>query len=251
MVKFISNGWFIFMETEVKTDLSVLKTNRVNERFSDIVKKSTGDIESLTDKELTELILFYVQPEALADCDANICKEIVPIDGVLYSAISETKETEKTVSFFNAVNWVYDEIYKVDADNVSWEDYDSAGTFFLNYIGKDKSEVFCAVFINSKGGLVKIEKFTVERADLVSAGVEKIIMLAKGCKAHKVVIAHNHPSGYVGFSKEDWASTKTLLGVFETMNISLIEHYAVTCNSYFGVFRRFNKDKLPFSEEGH
>jgi DNA repair protein RadC len=238
----------MFMEREVKTDSSVANPKSKNEHLLNIFQKAMADIESLTDEELTELILFYVQPEVLTDGGANAFREIVSNGSVLYSTISKTKETDKTVSFFNAVKWVYDEIYNVDAENVLWEDYDSAGEFFLNYIGKDKSEVFCAAFVNSKGGLIKIEKFTVERADLVSAGIDKIIMLAKGCKAHKVVIAHNHPSGYVGFSKEDWDSTKTLLSVFEAMNISLVEHYAVACNGYYGIFRRFNKDNLPLAE---
>ncbi len=56
---------------------------------------------------------------------------------------------------------------------------------------------------------------------------------AYGCMASGIIIAHNHPSGYVKPSKADYLLTKDIISVSKIIGIDLLDHLVIGDDGYY------------------
>lgn len=55
-----------------------------------------------------------------------------------------------------------------------------------------------------------------------------VLEAALSHNAHSVILCHNHPSGTLAPSENDLLQTERLSQVFQSMEISLLDHFIVT-----------------------
>lgn len=55
------------------------------------------------------------------------------------------------------------------------------------------------------------------------------------CAASSLIVAHNHPSGNLNYSKEDLKITKNIKEAGKLFEISLLDHLIITKNDYLSI----------------
>ena len=116
----------------------------------------------------------------------------------------------------------------------------------VNYIKRQffeqKNELFIMICLDPNDKLIKTE--TLFEGDFISAelDIRKITRAVVGCKAAKVIFAHNHPSGNISPSKDDKNTTAALIDAMRACGVDLIEHFIVTKKDIFKLVESVNAD---------
>jgi len=63
--------------------------------------------------------------------------------------------------------------------------------------------------------------------------IEEIISVATSVRAFGVILCHNHPSGNLDTSHEDFKITERLKDILSIMNMQLVDHLIITKESYY------------------
>jgi DNA repair protein RadC len=93
-------------------------------------------------------------------------------------------------------------------------------------------EVFCVLYMNHAGKLLKSELLS---SGGFTATVADIRMILKNCllyNASKIILAHNHPSGNKQPSTADIMLTKKAHEAAQLMDITLLDHIIIAGNEY-------------------
>ena len=70
----------------------------------------------------------------------------------------------------------------------------------------------------------------------VGMDYDALVDNAQRCKAVKVIIAHNHPSGNVMPSKQDYLCTAKLYGLLRAVGSRLVDHIILSNDKYFSFY---------------
>lgn len=68
-----------------------------------------------------------------------------------------------------------------------------------------------------------------------------VFSLALKRRAHKLIIAHNHPTGNLEPSIPDFTITKNLIALGEMLNIELEDHLIITSDGYHSIMHDGNE----------
>ncbi len=96
----------------------------------------------------------------------------------------------------------------------------------LNY------EVFCVLYLNHSGKLLRHELLSSGGLTATVADVRIILKNALLYNASRLIIAHNHPSGNRTPSQADIALTRQVKQAAALMDISLLDHIIIAGHSY-------------------
>lgn len=107
-------------------------------------------------------------------------------------------------------------------------------------IGFNTQENVLAVFLNSKNQIISWQKLFVGSCDNVTFGNRELFQQALKVSASRILIAHNHPSGFTNPSRQDKIMTQQIKQAGEMMNIPLLDHVIVSSSGYFS----FQENKL-------
>lgn len=124
-----------------------------------------------------------------------------------------------------------------------------AGEYFSSILSgiKDR-EKFMVAFLDAGNSI--IETKTMSEGSLGEAVVypRNILKTALDCDCKSLVLAHNHPGGFLKASQQDLEVTQRLISVFSLVEISVLDHVIVTGSSYYsmaeqGLMPEKNPDK--------
>lgn len=203
---------------------------------SRLKEKFTKSPEGLLDYEILELILGYVirgkDTKPLAKeilKDDKIIKDIFTID--LSSVHGAGKETE---IFLKLIKELYVRVSrgKISSSKNILRDPHAVYDYMKYKIGFSDKENFVVMAIDTKGELIDdkvISKGTINQAAVF---VREIAEYALMRKAASVIVSHNHPSGNLEFSTEDYNVTKKIKSALNSMEIELNDHVVVSKNGF-------------------
>lgn len=114
----------------------------------------------------------------------------------------------------------------------------TSAAYFQMRIGALEHETFSVVYLDNQHRLIEAE-------DLFRGTVDSAAVypreLAKRClqtNAAAVIIAHNHPSGFVEPSNQDREITRKLKQALDLLDVRLLDHIVVTANDYVSLAER-------------
>ena len=191
--------------------------------------------------EILELILFYAIPRK----DTNpIAHELIDkfgsIDAVFdapFNALKEVNGIGKETACFIKILLNFIRIY-MENKNFSTNKLKSReelnDRLFLKFIGRT-DEVIAIILTDAKSKIVYEGIVSYGSCNSVEIHIRKIVELIVLYNASGIIVAHNHPSGLAVPSTEDLETTKHLQQLFETMNISFVDHIIVAEDDYVSI----------------
>lgn len=118
-------------------------------------------------------------------------------------------------------------------EKISLRSVDDIVSYFRHHYGAGPPEKFVAFFINRNYGLIGQLEVSRGSSDAVVVSPQRIFREALLHDAKAIILAHNHPGGYVAPSDEDVALTNGLQVGGKVFSIPVIEHIIVTGNDFF------------------
>jgi DNA repair protein RadC len=106
---------------------------------------------------------------------------------------------------------------------------------FFRHLTCEKKEHFCALFLNSKNGIIASRTIHIGTVNTSLVGPREIFREAIREGATSIIVAHNHPSGDPTPSPEDIAITKRLAEVGTILNIPLLDHVIIGDRGYISL----------------
>ena len=99
-------------------------------------------------------------------------------------------------------------------------------------IGAMDQEQFCVIFLNTKNHVLGHRILFRGGLDRSIVHPREIFKHALALSAAKIIVAHNHPSGDVSPSNNDFQVTQVLEEAGVTMGIPLLDHIIISKNGY-------------------
>lgn len=186
--------------------------------------------DSFPDHKLLELLLFYANPRGDTNPTAHLLMErFGSLSGVLDALPEELQKVpgvgEHTVTLLKAAKEIGGRYLssRGNMDEVIRGTGDIYEHLKDNFYGA-RNECIFLLCLDGKGkilGTRKIGEGNVNAAEVTTRGV---VEAALALNASQVVLAHNHPSGLAIPSDEDKATTRYLMGVLKSVNVTLVDH---------------------------
>ena len=199
-------------------------------------------VESLSNSELLALIInsgtrdksaFDLAEEVLAKDVRGICflRDASPEELMSVSGIGRTKaarlaaaaELGKRIS-----------LKPLEPDMHIKDDQDVAA-LLMEDMRHQKREIFKAVLLNSKGGVISVETVSVGQLNSTMVHPREVFSAAVRRSAAAVVFAHNHPSGDPTPSREDYATTERLVECGRLLGITVADHLIIGDGRYMSL----------------
>lgn len=108
------------------------------------------------------------------------------------------------------------------------------------HLEDEKQEHFCAVFLNTKNGVLGTKTIHIGTVNMSVVGPREVFREAVRQGASSLIVVHNHPSGDPSPSPEDITVTNRLFQVGELLDIPLLEHVIIG----HGVYRSLKRDGI-------
>ncbi len=199
-------------------------------------------VESLSNRELLALLInsgtkeksaMELAEEVLSKDSTGICylresslEELMSINGIgkaKAARIAAAAELGKRIAS-----------KPVSAGTIIENDEDIA-ELVMEDMRYQKREIFKALLLTSKGGIISIE--TISVGELSSTIVHPREVFSKAVKksAAAVVFVHNHPSGDPMPSKEDFATTARLVECGRILGIRVVDHLVIGDGRYMSM----------------
>lgn len=99
------------------------------------------------------------------------------------------------------------------------------------FIGYDEEHILL-LLINASGRMKYCNVIAKGSFSMVNLDVRQIAVLCVKCHCQRVVLAHNHPSGYTLPSREDILVTRSIRKTLQSFSIELYDHVIVSGVSY-------------------
>jgi len=90
-----------------------------------------------------------------------------------------------------------------------------------------KKEHFIAVFLDSKNKIIKDEVISIGTLNSSLVHPREVFKEAIKCSANSIILVHNHPSGSVEASDEDYRVNKILIETGNLVGIKVLDHLIV------------------------
>ena len=105
--------------------------------------------------------------------------------------------------------------------------------YMRSKIEMEKQENFYAIYLDTKGQLLKAVKIYVGTLNSAIVHPREIFKHAVSLSAASIIIVHNHPSGDPHPSNSDEAITKILIKNGKLMDIPIVDHIIVGDSQYY------------------
>ncbi len=115
------------------------------------------------------------------------------------------------------------------------QDDEDVAKLFMEEMRGLKKEVFKAVLLDSKGGVISVETVSVGELSSTIVHPREVFSQAVRKSAAAIVFVHNHPSGEPMPSGEDIATTNRLIECGELLGIRVVDHLVIGDGQYMSL----------------
>ena len=105
-------------------------------------------------------------------------------------------------------------------------------SYYIEKLKDLKKEYFIAVFLDSKNKIIKDEVISIGTLNSSLVHPREVFKEAIRNSANSIILVHNHPSGSVEPSDEDYRVNKVLVETGELVGIKVIDHLVVGGDKY-------------------
>lgn len=109
-------------------------------------------------------------------------------------------------------------------------------------MGSLKQEHFLVIFLNTKNHIIGYKPLFIGGLDRSIVHPREVFKHAVNHSAARIVVVHNHPSGDVTPSENDWMVTQVLEEAGQTMGIPLLDHIIISERGYTSLREVLRKD---------
>lgn len=127
----------------------------------------------------------------------------------------------KKISFINDI--------RITSSDIVFDYYRD---FFIN----KKQEYFYCIFLDTNKVVIKEKLLFIGTLDYSVVHPREVFKEAALVSASSIICVHNHPSGNVMPSKNDFEITKKLISAGDMLGIKVVDHVIVGCDKYYSFF---------------
>lgn len=113
---------------------------------------------------------------------------------------------------------------------------------YKHYLEKETQEKFLVLFLNNQNEVIAQKTMYIGSSSGSIVEPREVFKEAMLHHATRLIVLHNHPSGHVTPSKEDYNITDKLKQIGELLNISLLDHLIIGNNNYFSFYTYLRKE---------
>ncbi len=195
-------------------------------------KFKTNGIDSLPERELLELILFYSMPASVvAKCADALFERFGTLGDILgasYESLREVPElTQNGAIFIRMLPEMCRQYSLSSLGDVNLTDINQLKELFLKqFYGVDKELVKIAL-LDNRLKIIQLQTLSGSDTSSVAVDVKKIVteVINSGCTG--CIISHNHPQGNCAPSQDDIVLTKNLRAILNNLGVRLYDHVIV------------------------
>ena len=217
---------------------------RVKRRFLEEGLDSFSDIQAL------ELLLFYVIPRADTNPIAHaLLDHFGSLSQVLEAGVEELQKVKgvgENAAVFLTLIPQMGRFYLVDRTKQAsiLPTLDSCAQYLLPRFFGRKTETVFLLCLDAKCKLLCCKEVGQGGTNSTGISIRKVVETAIGVNASTVVLAHNHPSGLAVPSPEDIQTTRQIAQALRAVEITLADHIIVADDDYVSIAmsdQRFNE----------
>lgn len=197
-------------------------------------------MSKITEGELLEALLAVQHSSQI---NAFKAKELLSmytsLAGVLFSDSNELKYlfglSNQQIKMISLVREITSHIVerKLSSDlHISEPEY----LMYLKlHLAQKQVEGLYIMHFNAAYKYIGMELINVGSVNRVTASYNEVVSSVLNVKAHYIVLAHNHPSGYVRPSFEDLGFTEKLTRILIEFNVVLIDHVIIGGHKVYSI----------------
>lgn len=200
-----------------------------------------GGSETFADHELLELLLFYATPRVNVNPTAH---KLLAQFGSLQTVLLASADELKTVDGIGESAAILLTLVRALSRRITTEIPEPKKlascpraliTEFMERFLGEPLEHFYVACLDQHGKVLLNRCLNDGSVSFVEVNLRKIIEHALYTKASCVVLAHNHPSGYVMPSEEDIAITNRTQRALREIGVALLDHIIVSGHDYLSL----------------
>lgn len=198
-------------------------------------------LDSFSDRNALELLLFYVLPRQDTEPLASaLLEQFGSFENVMEAAPEELRQVpglgENAALFLQLIPAVCRRylIRKAD-DGERINCPEVAGEYLYPYFCFQKDERIFGLFLDGHSHVLACEELSKGVIDAAEIGVRLLVNRALELKCCYVILAHNHPSGVLLPSTEDEEATLRLREALGTVGVTLEDHLIIAGESYLSM----------------
>jgi DNA repair protein RadC len=190
-------------------------------------------LQGFTDTEILELLLSFGTPRS--DCKEPakaLLNKFGSFAGVLEApsaALMEVKGVGPKNSF--ALHFVHGVASHYLKQRIKGKQYVQSSKEIAEYLVHSmrglKKEVFTVVYLDSSHAIIDSEIIAEGTINVNTIYPREIVARALSLHAAALIVSHNHPSGSLNPSNQDFRLTKTLMFTCHFMQLRLLDHIIV------------------------
>ncbi len=217
-------------------------------------KIQSGGVELLNDHEILEFLLFtFIPRKDTNEIAHNLLAQFENLEGVFtadYERLAEVNGMTQNAALFLSM---MPEVFRryVKTNQAKRKHLQGKGEIrdylFAKFYGA-KKEMFYVLALDAHEQVIKGDNIKGDSADNVQVSVRRVVDFALKNRATSILIAHNHPSGNLEPSQNDFAITRDIAWTLDSVGISLLDHYIFNASEYYsfeedGVLKNIYKEK--------
>ncbi len=114
-------------------------------------------------------------------------------------------------------------------------DDEDVAALFMEDMRYQKKEMFKALLLNSKGGVISVETVSVGELNSTIVHPREVFSAAIKKSAAAIIFIHNHPSGDPEPSAEDYLTTARLVECGKLLGIKVADHLVIGDGKYISM----------------
>ena len=190
-------------------------------------------LDSFTDVQALELLLFYAIPQKDTNPIAHaLLERFGSLSQVLDAPVEELKRIpgmgESSASFLHLITELgrYYMVHRSTQTSILPTLEQCAEYLVPHFFGRRLETVFL-LCLDAKCKVLCCKEVGEGSVNSAGISVRKIVETALGANASSVVLAHNHPSGVALPSAEDVSATMRVRKALEAVDVPLVDHIIV------------------------
>lgn len=211
-------------------------------------------LDSFTDVQALELLLFYAIPQKDTNPIAHaLLDRFGSLSQVLDAPLEALKKvpgiSDHSASLLRLVTELA-RFYQVDSAQRTevLTSLDACGRYLVPRFFGRKVETVFLLCLDAKCKVLCCREIGEGSVNAASISVRKVVEAALSANATTVVLAHNHPSGVALPSADDVQTTRRIAAALSAVEVKLIDHIVVAEGDFISMVQsgyRFDEYLLP------